>query len=304
MPKDKLFELNLDEVKTPRTDAKMTIGMYKNGAIDASVQGASLDLQDLLYGDFFNSSTRSEEPQTTDFTVSAKVDKVFVSDAEPFTNVDIFIKRKDGHWADIKGSFNTTTPFTFNLNDTKTSLHIHTEDFGEFLKRVGLTDRIVKGSVDSNLVQDKHGNLSGELEVSNFALTQMTFFMKAATLLGIVDAIRGEEYIAFDKAVIPFVFTPQNELEITDAVAYGTTLGLTLRGTLNSEKVDLNGSVVPAYALNSFFGKIPLVGTIFSGEKGGGLFGVTYTVKGALKNAEFDFNPASLLAPGIFRRLF
>ena len=100
------------------------------------------------------------------------------------------------------------------------------------------------------------------------------------------------------------MLTAQNEINIDDAVAYGTSVGITLRGKMTTDNVDLEGSVVPAYAINSLLGNVPLVGTLFSGEKGGGLFGVTYTVKGPLKNAEFNFNPASLLAPGIFRRLF
>ena len=100
------------------------------------------------------------------------------------------------------------------------------------------------------------------------------------------------------------MLTAQNEVNIDDAVASGTSVGITMRGKMTTDHVDLDGSVVPAYAINSLLGNVPLVGTLFSGEKGGGLFGVTYTVKGPLKNAEFNFNPASLLAPGIFRRLF
>ena len=68
--------------------------------------------------------------------------------------------------------------------------------------------------------------------------------------------------------------------------------------------IDFNGSVVPAYALNGLFGKIPVVGTILAGEQGGGLFGLSYNVRGNTNNPEFSFNPASLLTPGIFRRLF
>jgi len=167
-----------------------------------------------------------------------------------------------------------------------------------------ICDMVADRILDEYLKQDKNGALHGELLINDFLLTQTPFFMKAATLLGIVDAIRGEEYISFDKAIIPFILTAKNEIEFDDAVAYGTTMGITLRGKMSSNNLDLSGSVVPAYALNSFFGKIPLIGTIFSGEKGGGLFGVTYTITGTLKKSQFEFNPASLLAPGIFRRLF
>ena len=122
-------------------------------------------------------------------------------------------------------------------------------------------------------------------------------------MLGIVDALRGDT-ISFDKAIIPFTLSSSNDIEIQDAVASGTAVGLTARGRIKSGQIDLSGSVVPAYALNSLPGKIPLVGTLLSGEKGGGLFGVSYSVRGGLNNPEISFNPASLLTPGIFRRLF
>lgn len=304
LPKDKLFELQLDEIKAPRSDAQLVLSVYENGSFDAFVKGEALDIEDLLYGNFFENSTETDFESSTDFTIAAKLDKLYLSQEAPFTQVDVFVRRYKGHWQDIKGSFLTTTPFTFELNDSDTSLHIYTSDFGAFLKQAGVTDRISKGIVNSTLKQDKNGALHGELLINDFLLTQTPFFMKAATLLGIVDAIRGEEYISFDKAIIPFILTAKNEIEFDDAVAYGTTMGITLRGKMSSNNLDLSGSVVPAYALNSFFGKIPLIGTIFSGEKGGGLFGVTYTITGTLKKSQFEFNPASLLAPGIFRRLF
>ena len=127
--------------------------------------------------------------------------------------------------------------------------------------------------------------------------------MQAATLLGIVDALRGNT-IAFDKAIIPFTLSTLNDLEIKDAVASGTAVGFTLRGNIQNNAIDFNGSVVPAYALNSLPGKIPVIGTLLSGEEGGGLIGVSYHVGGNTDNPEFSFNPASLLTPGIFRRLF
>lgn len=306
LSKNKLFELILDEIKAPRSDAKLTLGLNKDGSFNAVVSGKSLDVEDLLYGNFFNSDTSATAKlnNSNDFTLSAKLDKLFLSQTEPLTDVNITINRENGHWQDIKGSFNTTKPFTFNLDEKKTSLDLKTEDVGVFLHRIGATDRISGGILDTILTQDEEGNLQGEIKIENFSLTKTSFFMQAATLLGIVDAIMGTEYISFDKAIIPFILTAKNEINIDDAVASGTSVGITMRGKMTADSVDLDGSVVPAYAVNSLLGNVPLVGTLFSGEKGGGLFGVTYTIKGPLKNVEFDFNPASLLAPGIFRRLF
>ena len=41
-----------------------------------------------------------------------------------------------------------------------------------------------------------------------------------------------------------------------------------------------------------------------TGEKGGGLIGVSYSVKGLLPNPEVSVNPLSAIAPGAARNLF
>ena len=69
-------------------------------------------------------------------------------------------------------------------------------------------------------------------------------------------------------------------------------------------KINVNGVVVPAYGLNSLLGKIPLVGGLFSGGSGKGLFGVAYRVKGMTENPDVDVNALSGLAPGFLRLLF
>ena len=127
--------------------------------------------------------------------------------------------------------------------------------------------------------------------------------MKAATILGILDAFTGES-ITFKEATIPFVLTPENVLTIKDAVASGTSLGLTLNGTVTYDEMNFKGSIIPAYAINSLPGKIPFIGRLFSGDKGGGLFGVSFEATGSPRQPEISFNPTSILTPGIIRNIF
>ena len=68
--------------------------------------------------------------------------------------------------------------------------------------------------------------------------------------------------------------------------------------------LDVNGTVVPVYALNSALGRIPLLGGLFSAERGGGLFAVNYSVRGPFDNPAVTVNPLSALTPGFLRRLF
>jgi hypothetical protein len=68
--------------------------------------------------------------------------------------------------------------------------------------------------------------------------------------------------------------------------------------------VDLSGSLVPIYGLNSFLGSVPILGDILVSKKGEGIFGLTYAMKGNLNEPSISVNPLSVLTPGIFRRIF
>ena len=65
--------------------------------------------------------------------------------------------------------------------------------------------------------------------------------------------------------------------------------------------MDIDGTIIPACALNAVPGEIPIIGDILVGD---GLFGLTYALGGAISNPKFQVNPVSAIAPGIFRRFF
>jgi len=95
-------------------------------------------------------------------------------------------------------------------------------------------------------------------------------------------------------------------LDVKDGEASGSALGITARGRidLDNDKLGLEGTVVPAYAINSALGSLPVVGSIFSAEKGGGIIGINYQMKGPMSNPDFTVNPLSALTPGFLRNLF
>ena len=82
-------------------------------------------------------------------------------------------------------------------------------------------------------------------------------------------------------------------------------MGITASGKIDfgTDTIDINGTNVPAYTLNSLLGKIPIIGTILSGEKGGGIFAASYKVSGPVANPKMSVNPLSALAPGFLRKL-
>ena len=61
--------------------------------------------------------------------------------------------------------------------------------------------------------------------------------------------------------------------------------------------------IAPAYGLNTFLGKIPLVGTLLSG-KDGTIFAVNYQIAGNIDEQSIDINPLSALSPNSVKDLW
>jgi hypothetical protein len=110
----------------------------------------------------------------------------------------------------------------------------------------------------------------------------------------------------FAKLYAPFE-SVDDIITIKNASLSGLSLGLTASGTFNTavEALNLEGTIVPAYALNTALTRLPLVGPLFSGgEKDGGIFAANYTMTGSVKEPNIVSNPLSILAPGFLRGLF
>jgi hypothetical protein len=124
------------------------------------------------------------------------------------------------------------------------------------------------------------------------------------TLYGLVEAARGPG-LGFTRLEAPFRLS-DDTLELTDARAFNASLGMTAKGQIDLARhaADLTGTIVPAYFFNSLLGDIPLVGRLFSPERGGGLFAATYSVRGSLDDPNVSVNPLAALTPGFLRGVF
>lgn len=152
---------------------------------------------------------------------------------------------------------------------------------------------------------DDDFNLEGKAIVKNFTLVKaetLSQILKIASLTGILGVLQGEG-LEFDMSVIPFAYV-DNTWQIKEAIASGFSLGLTAEGYLKGEKLNIEGNIVPAYAFNSFLGKIPLLGNLFTSEDGGGLISFKYYIEGQLQEPKITVNPLSALTPGMVRKIF
>ncbi len=149
--------------------------------------------------------------------------------------------------------------------------------------------------------------LTGRAEISNFRIRHapaLAKLLQAMTLYGLVDVVKGPG-LGFSRLVAPFTLA-DDVLTLRDARAFSPSLGMTAKGRLDlaRQQFDMQGTIVPAYFFNSLLGGIPLVGRLFSPERGGGLFAATYTLRGPLQDPAVTVNPLAALTPGFLRGLF
>ncbi|MEL6748382.1 MAG: AsmA-like C-terminal region-containing protein, partial [Pseudomonadota bacterium] len=116
---------------------------------------------------------------------------------------------------------------------------------------------------------------------------------------------RRELQMLFDQLYVPFT-VGEGQLTVFNAFINGPAMGATLRGRVNlgQNQIQLGGTYVPLYGINSALGGFPIIGDLFVSRRGEGLLGMTYAIQGALKNPDVVINPVSIVAPGIFRQIF
>ena len=86
--------------------------------------------------------------------------------------------------------------------------------------------------------------------------------------------------------------------------AFGDVMGITVNGDFdrNTEELNIKGVIAPAYSINNFIGRLPIVGNLLSG-KDGTVFAANYTINGGLDNPIININPLSALSPSSLKDL-
>ena len=154
---------------------------------------------------------------------------------------------------------------------------------------------------DSNLIW------SGTVNVDDFTLVNapvLAQILSLASLDGLVNVLGGDG-LEFKTVELPFTWG-KGVLGLEAARASGPALGLTSDGQVDIGKksIDLDGTLIPAYAANSFFDSIPIFGDILGGKADDATLGLTYNVGGSFDQAKVAVNPLSALTPGVLRQIF
>ncbi|GLR66220.1 hypothetical protein GCM10010909_09000 [Acidocella aquatica] len=184
---------------------------------------------------------------------------------------------------------------------------IQAPDAGLLLRAMNAYEGLQGGAL--TLDADYGGGLpaTGQAVLTDFRLLKAPAFtkiMQALTVYGVPAAASGPG-LSFARAVVPFSLDGA-VLNLQGARAYSASLGFTATGRigLDDGSLDVDTTIIPAYEINALPGKIPLLGHLFTAEKGGGLIAARVKITGTMDDPNVGVNPLSALTPGFLRGIF
>jgi len=314
---DGLARIDFDRVSYGRTELAGALIPKENGGWEAGFHGPSFDLSplwdEILSGDSRDTSGEFMLPR---LTLVIEMDRVWLTETESFSDVSGTFAYQNDYWHTVllDSTINENTAFKLTIQpgqDGNRIFLLKSDNAGDTLRLLDLYENMVGGTLEVAGGYDDSAlgrPLSGRFTVSDYRVVGAPVLARVVSymsLTGILEALEADG-LAFNSLEIPFNLH-EGTLELDNAKATGTSLGFTATGNVytHADVLDLEGTMIPAYALNSVFGNIPVLGEILTGgEKGGGVFAANYTMTGSVADPEVAVNPLTALAPGILRNVF
>jgi hypothetical protein len=310
-------QMALDRLSLGKTNLTGVKLAYIDGRPEVTISGGVLDVEPMLTGKITLQPEEAAKESTTEptrpFKITAdKLDVVMLAPGRQVENVHVLLEHETEYWKQIEidGILPGGMPLTMSYLPVEGGNHhlsIKSDDAGAALRVLDIFDDVKGGKlvVYGDAVDSvPQRPLTGRAEIQDFRLINQSGLVRLFSLTGFIDEMSGEGF-QFDRFVADFTKTG-GRVDVPLARAHGPSLGMTATGYFDQtkDKIDVKGTIVPAYAINSFLSNIPVIGDLLQGGKGNGLFAATYTATGKLSKPDFSINPLAALAPGFLRGLF
>lgn len=229
------------------------------------------------------------------------------------SNVDLKYERRGGRprAVSLAGSFgrDQLSVSLARAQNGSPQLEVTTSDGGSFLAFLDIYRKMESGALGAT-VQLGQNRADGALRIRDFYVKGEPTMRELMAQSG---SARADEkgVVRFDpdsvrvgQLLTDFTWSA-GRLSVRDGVMSGPEIGLTFDGFIDfpRDRLDLSGSYVPAYALNSLLSNIPVVGVVIAGGQNEGIFALNYRVTGTLTAPVVRVNPLSAIAPGLIRKI-
>jgi uncharacterized protein YhdP len=293
-------------------DVSGSVMRRREGGWRIDLHGPTLDLSHWIKD--FRQSSRQSSGGDGPLQIDARLGRLVIGPQREVRDIAAKLSREGADWraADFDARFPNGHRLSLrSANEAgRRDLTFRSDDMGSMLSLLDITDNIVGGQVTvTGQAVEKAGKqvVAGHIEGADYALVRAPVFARLLSLpsfSGAGSMLEGSG-IPFTTLRGDFAYG-EDRLVLDNLVAYGGAIGVTGNGVaeLGRDRLDLQGTIVPAYALNSILGNVPVIGPLLLGGEGQGLFAANYRVTGSAADPQVSVNPLSALAPGFLRRLF
>lgn len=291
-------------------DLSGTVSRRAGGGWRADIRAARLDLGREIKHALSDNTPDSPAP----LQIEARVGRLILGAKREARDVSAELLRDHGSWQAIKlaGRYPNGRKLGLSLGGDSGARRVHFEsdDLGASLSLFGVADNVVGGSVtvDGTLTEaEGHRVLRAHIDGRDYALVRapvLARLLSFASFEGLASMMSGSG-IPFTTLRGDLTYS-QGRIAIDRMLAFGGALGITANGWIDPGRgqIDAEGTLAPAYVLNSILGNVPVLGTILMGGEGQSLFAASFRLTGSSDDPGVAVNPLSAVTPGILRHLF
>jgi uncharacterized protein YhdP len=294
-----------------RTRGSGEIVFSRDGALAVTARGAVLDATP-LFAPSADPPAPDTGPRMAPLRLDLGFDRVLLANDRTADGMSLRLERRAGRLEQVSlsGRIGGDQPVEATLARRADGrvLTLRAGDAGGFLAATDVITSMAGGRlVVEGKFDEATDGLAGTAEITDFRVRDAPAIgrlLQGMTLYGLLDLARGPG-LNFSQLSAPFSWA-DGVLTLGDARAFSPSLGVTTKGRIDTRarRLDLEGTVVPAYFFNSLLGNIPLIGRLFSPERGGGVFAATFSARGPMADPQVTVNPLAALTPGFLRGLF
>ncbi len=221
----------------------------------------------------------------------------------------------------MRGTFSQSeyASIVASTSNRETTFEIDTTNAGAALRMVDVYRKMNGGRMLARLSRTAGGPFKGPVNITNFVVENESRLKSLVSDPAQVQVERGANGDAIrerlrrmetnratfqeGKAIIE---KGEDFFRIEDGVLRGTQIGFTFDGLLYdaNRHMSLSGTFMPGMGLSRAIGLIPVVGELFGNGRDTSLIGITFRLSGPAKNPNIEINPVSIVAPGVFRKVF
>ncbi len=334
-------QLNIQHFKTGRSEGKATINfpMTKEafddpikGDVKISVKANILDLSPFIetyFGKFHEKHLKQDKKNIASLSTlstsyqdnkikgrrwifNLQAQKIFYNKNESLREVTAYVEYNGLRLMRLSYGMRQPVLVTASLfpKNSNRQFYLDAQNFGNLLSIIGISNRIKGGHciINGNFDDaNPESSFTGKIQIDPFIVDHVPAALKRVSNFSVYGWFKNQKKDELNIDMLKSdLFLNKGILKIKRGRVYNAELGATIKGDINFDKtiLDLQGTIVPVYAINKLFSHLPGLGKLFVPEKGGGLVAVPFKIDGKFKKPQMEVYPSMLLTPGFLRQLF